>query len=214
VPPAWHGDGGRFSNRFPDLRGRNVLLYLGRFHPHKNLGALLQAWCALCEAEPSAASRWSMLLAGPDQLGHRRDLESAARTMGLRHVHFSDPLYGLDKAAALSACAATVLPSLAEAFSVAALESLAYAKPIVLTVGCKLDVESLGAGMVSEPTSGGLAMALAKLVRWSDAQRAEAGSRGRAAVEESYAWPALVERVLEGYKWVCGEGGRPVQVLP
>lgn len=66
----------------PALKGRKVLLYLGRLHPKKNLGPLLQAWAVL-QKDCSAARNWALAIAGWDQGGYEEELKAQCEELGL-----------------------------------------------------------------------------------------------------------------------------------
>jgi glycosyltransferase involved in cell wall biosynthesis len=58
---------------------RKDFLFLGRIHPVKNLDGLLKAW-------ERARPRGRLIIAGPDDVGHKAELASLAESMGLRIV--------------------------------------------------------------------------------------------------------------------------------
>src|SRR5205823_5529228 len=67
---------------------RNVLLYLGRLHPKKNLPALLQGWKA-ARASSRAGQEWVLVIAGWDQGDHEAQLRQQARELALEDsAHF------------------------------------------------------------------------------------------------------------------------------
>jgi glycosyltransferase involved in cell wall biosynthesis len=94
------------------------------------------------------------------------------------------------------------LPSDGEGFSMAVLEALASATPVLLSRGCHFpEAEAAGAGRVVDATPHDLAEALGPLL--SDTARLAAmGQRGLALVTRDYSWKAVVSRLEEAY----GEG--------
>lgn len=46
----------------------------------------------------------------------------------------------------------------------------------------------------------------------SDEDRLQLGMRGRAWMENEFAWPKLAEMMIDVYRWVSGDGIRPDHV--
>lgn len=150
-----------WSRRNPELQGRRILLYLGRIHAKKGVDLLLDAWARRQDgADPAQAPR--LLLAGP---GGEAWLDAAIRraggTRGQRlagSVIAPGLLRGAEKAAAMAAADAFILPSHQENFSLATAEALAAGKPVLITrkVNIWREVEAAGAGRVAEDTPEGI----------------------------------------------------------
>lgn len=125
-----------------DTRGQDYA-YLGRIHPKKNLGALVEAWEQLATAGDLPAGA-SLTIAG---WGDRRDVaELEARLHdappGLRFV---GPLFGEDKDRLLRGARALVMPSLGEGLPMVALEAWAAGTPLLMSEFCHLP-EGFAAG--------------------------------------------------------------------
>ena len=169
--------------------GRRQILFLGRLHPKKGLPLLVAAWAALGRA----AADWEIVIAGPDELGHRAEVEAQVRAAGLGEaVRFIGPVAGAAKVACLLAADVFVLPSHSEGFSVAILEALAAGLPVVATRACNFPgLTSSGAGWECEPTAESVTGALALALAAGDDARRQRGELGRRLVVENYAWPRL-----------------------
>ncbi|HUL59762.1 MAG TPA: glycosyltransferase [Anaeromyxobacteraceae bacterium] len=208
VPDA--PDRGAFGRAFPVASGRRVLLFLGRIHPKKGLPVLLDAWADLGRAGVLARDGWLLAIAGPDQLGHRAEVEGRARDLGASgSVLFTGPLYGGGKAAALAAASGFVLPSQSEGLPMAVLEALAWRLPALVSRACNVDVEAWRAGLVFDLDAGAVARALGAFLSLTDAERAAMGARGRAEVERRHAWPRVAAELSAVYGWLLGGGGPP-----
>jgi glycosyltransferase involved in cell wall biosynthesis len=195
-----------FDERFGIEAGKRVLLFLSRIHPKKGLSPLLHAW----KAVERQSSGWDLVIAGPDQLGHERDMRALVVKLGIeRNVRFIGPIYGGEKRAALAAAAAFVLPSYSEGFSMAVLEALSWRVPAVVTRACNFDVSAFGGGWVTEPEAGPLSETLRDVLLSTPERLSAMGERGRAQVELKYTWPTVAAQLWNVYEWVRGAGDRP-----
>ncbi|MFT3913257.1 MAG: glycosyltransferase [Anaeromyxobacteraceae bacterium] len=199
--------------RFPSLSPGRLLLFLGRLHPKKGLHVLVDAWARLAKAGTLDREGWSLVVAGPDQLGHEAEVRRDAEARGLGgRVHFVGPLWGEAKAEAFAAADAFALPSYTEGFSIAVLEAMAWRLPVVITRACNFDVEAPGAGLLCEADAASVAAALETLLSRSPAERAALGAAGRALVERAYTWPSVAASLIAVYAWLLGGGARPASV--
>ena len=95
-----------------------------------------------------------------------------------------------------------VLPSLAEATSIAGLEAMACGLPLLGTRvgGIPAIVEDGVSGLLVEPRDpAAMARALETLLV-SPEMRRRMGRAGRASVEASFSWPIIARRTIEAYK--------------
>jgi glycosyltransferase involved in cell wall biosynthesis len=184
-------------SKYPVLRGRNVILFLGRLNPTKGLDILARSFSDASRSSPDTV----LLVAGPDEEGGRRQMESILRYEGVPdRVVFTGMLTDEDKIAALALADLFVLPSYSEGFSIAVLEALASRLPVVITEACNFpEVEEHGAGFVVEPNEEAVSGAIGKLI--SDPYlRASMGEKGRKLVSERYTWQASATIIADLYR--------------
>ncbi|WP_160308987.1 glycosyltransferase [Anaeromyxobacter sp. PSR-1] len=197
------------SRRALEIDGR-VLLFLGRIHPKKGLIPLIRAWSKVAPRRRD----WTLVVAGPDQLGHRAEVEALAFSLGVANrVRFPGPLYGEAKQAALNAAEAFILPSFSEGFSMAVLEAMAARLPVVLTPECNFNVEAFGAGWVTTPEPDSLASTLDAMMGASAYELQTIGERGRREVVANYSWAHVSAKMVELYRWIAGGGTPPDSIL-
>lgn len=179
-------------------KDRKMMLFLGRIHPKKGLPLLLSAWAHA----PRFHAAWEIVIAGPDEEGHRAKLETQIAADGIRDsVRFVGVVGGTDKLAWLQAADLFVLPSHSEGFSVAILESLASRKPVLATHACNFpEIESSGAGWLCDAESHSLARALDAALSAGDAERNQRGLAGRALVERDYTWSAIARKLIDAIR--------------
>jgi glycosyltransferase involved in cell wall biosynthesis len=174
-----------------------VLLFLGRLHPKKGLDLLLQA---LSQTERGQLVH--LVLAGPDPVGYRATLLEQVNRYHLEaRVHFPGMVTGLAKKALLARADAFVLSSYSEGFSIAVLEAMAAAKPVIITRRCYFDrVAEVGCGWVVEPTVAGLTAALSAFLKLPPEERAVMGFKGKTLVEKEYTWSVVARQMHELYR--------------
>lgn len=205
IPPPWIG-------RIP-ARAK-VLLYLGRIHAKKGLDLLLDGWGRA--SNDLAKGNWHLAIAGWGQDAYLSELVHAARYLRNRDsVHFLPPLYGADKAAALTQADAFVLASRSEGLPMAALEAWAAARPLLMTPQCNLpEGLAAGAAVAIEPHATSVAAGLRQLCAMGDQQRNEMGRRGLQLVERRFTWSQSAASLVGVYRWLLGDGPAPACVIP
>lgn len=120
------------NERFPSLKGREVVLFVGRINWVKNLDLLVDAFDRLIKSGRNAV----LLCVGPDSDGHQAELERKAEALGLNdRVIFTGLLQGFDLLSAYARADALALISKKENFGQAAAEALVAGTPIVLSEG-------------------------------------------------------------------------------
>lgn len=177
-----------------------VLLFMGRLHPKKGLDLLIPAFAQVLRRHPEA---W-LVLSGPDSVGYRQVLVKLAHSFQVQdRVLFPGMVTGLYKRALLQRADLFALPSYSEGFSVAVLEALAAAKPVVITQHCYFnEVISAGCGRVVDNSVLHLAQALSDLLDLDCSTRAIVGQRGRELVEQVYTWSSIARQMSDLYQSV------------
>jgi glycosyltransferase involved in cell wall biosynthesis len=131
---AWSSLPGRavLEERFPQVRGREVILFAGRIDWVKNLDRLLEATRLARRSRPRAM----LVCAGPDNTGYRQTLERQAREIGMQeHLLFTGMLQEDELRAAYARADCFALVSKKENFGQTAAEALASGIPVVLSEG-------------------------------------------------------------------------------
>lgn len=192
-------DAESFFARYPHLRGRKIVLFLGRIDPKKGLDHLAAAFAELSR-DPRFAEDLHLVIAGPDLVDYARQVKAMIEAEGVEgRVTFTGMLTGELKLSALAAAAVFALPSRSEGFSMAVLEALAAGCPVVITEACNFAaVAAERAGLVIKGGAEELRAALGELL--GDEQlRGEMGDRGRRMVSREYHWPVLAGQLSGVY---------------
>ncbi len=96
----------------------------------------------------------------------------------------------------------------------AVLEAWSYGLPVLMTDACNLpEGFAAGAALRTEPEVVPMAGALRCLMAMSDADRRAMGARGRALVQERFAWPRVARQMKTVYEWLLGGGPPPSCVM-
>jgi glycosyltransferase involved in cell wall biosynthesis len=148
-PPAQLTGSEWLTKRFPELKNKRLVVYLGRICRSKACDTLLRAFAATHENH----SDLRLVISGPDFEGWQPDLMRLADELGIGpKVVWTGPVYGDQKWEVLRAAELFVLPSHCETFPVSVLESLAAKTPVLLTnkVGIYREIRDDRAGLVCE----------------------------------------------------------------
>ena len=118
-----------FYKKFPKLKGKKFLLYLGRFHEKKGCEILLKALKKLSDEN----IKFNILIAGPDNDYKKKLIELSKNYNLTKQIHWSGMLLKNLKWGAISLSKAMVLSSHGENFGVSIVESLSCSKPVLST---------------------------------------------------------------------------------
>lgn len=197
-----HIDPEPFFWTFPSLRGKRIVLFLGRIHFKKGLDILIEAWATLAKKWPEA----HLVLAGPDFEATRANIEVLISERGLdERVLFTGMLRDEIKWSALAAAQCYILPSYSEGLSVSTLEAMGAGLPVIVTQQCNLpEVAKFEAGWVIQPEADQVAAALSEFLQNSESVNQQIGNRGRLLVAEQYNWSLVAKKMSAVYQWVQG----------
>jgi glycosyltransferase involved in cell wall biosynthesis len=180
-------------------------LFLSRINPKKGLLNLVEAWSLV---RPPG---WRVTIAGPDEGGHRRQVEEAIAAAGLGQVFqfvgskIDDEKWDLFRQSDLF-----VLPSFSENFGLVVGEALGIGLPVVTTRATpwgELITHRCGwwVGVGAEP----LAAALREATSASEEDLREMGARGQRLIAEKYSWEVAARKIHDVYEWMVGAVPRP-----
>ena len=175
-------------------------LFIGRIHPKKGLSLLIEAWRQV------GPENWRVRIIGPDELGHRADLEDQVKKAGLAGIwSFTGPLEGSAKWQAMREADLFILPTHSENFGIVVAEALAAGLPVITTTGAPwagLRIHECGWWVAPEISA--LATALLSATRLPAEDLRKMGKRGLEWVKEEFAWPRIARAMLQSYEDIIG----------
>jgi glycosyltransferase involved in cell wall biosynthesis len=189
-------DPGAFRGMHPEVGSAPYVLFLGRLHYKKGLDILASAFAAIAGKHPEVR----LVVAGPDE-GARGAFESQISAAGLQgRVHLIGPVSGTEKRAAFVDSACFCLPSRQEGFSIAILEAMACARPVVISEECHFpEVAEANAGVVVPLEASAIARALDKIL-CDPELGTRMGQAGRAMVFDRFTWAAASGMLIAAYE--------------
>ena len=222
APPLGAGQKSAASGRrsvVPSSAQRRTVLFLGRLHPVKGLARLVNAWAQIQNTVVSGQrsvsfSNWQLVLAGPDEGGYRRGLESLVAELGCgNNVVFAGQLDHRQKWAALAAADLFVMPSDFENFGTAIVEAMLTGLPVVTTTGTPWkELPAEGVGWCVSPAVDALSGALREALAMPEENRQSMGQRA-ADFAKRFRPKQVAADLIQVYQWLLGQGERPKCVV-
>lgn len=197
---------GAFRDRLALTPNTALLAFLGRINPIKGLGVLIQSLGLVLESMPDTV----LAIAGPDENGHKHELQSLARQLGISNrIKWVGTLCGNDKFAFLRDADLFVLPSFSDSFGLAALEAMAIGCPVLVSdhVGLAPEILAANAGYVSPTDVELLAKRILMALSESETRQAYSAS-ARELIRKHYNADAIAQQMLDAYGR-CILGARP-----
>lgn len=187
-----------FFEKYPALRGRRFLLFLGRVHPKKGVGYLLEAYAAIHGA---AADGPVLAIAGPSaDEAYLQSLRDLAQRLGIaERVHWLGLVTGDVKWGALRAGEAFVLISHQENFGMAVVEALACGTPVLISRAINIwhEIVADGAGVAVSDDAAGAVEALRRWQALTDAQRAAMARAAEGCFQRRFAIGPAARHMVE-----------------
>ena len=187
------------------------LLFLSTIYRKKNLPCLAHAWVRCTSGFPD----WRLVITGQelddDRSVAQRILEDAH---AMDRVTFTGPVSVELKRQLLANCDLYCLPTFGENWGVAIVEAMAAGLPVITSVTTPWGVlrrENAGwwIDVGLEPLCAALEDAMAR----EPAALRAMGARGKAVIQQRYAWPQIVQQMRSVYAWLLGRGEKPSCVL-
>jgi glycosyltransferase involved in cell wall biosynthesis len=183
-----------FLMQYPHLRDRRVALYMGRIHPKKGCDLLIEAFATVLGEHPE----WSLVIAGPDQVGWREQLNCRAERLRIAsRITWTGMLSGSLKWGAFRAAEIFVLPSHQENFGIAIVEALAASVPTLISnkVNIWREIERDGGGVIAADDLQGSCELLRSYLMMSEGQKFSMRQRAYRCFEQRFEIGKVAERL-------------------
>jgi glycosyltransferase involved in cell wall biosynthesis len=184
-----------FFNRFPELRDKRLILFVGRIHPKKGCDLLLEAFARVSHRDSTV----HLVLVGPDRDGWQRKLQRQVVEPGLKHrITWAGMLSGDVKWGAFHAAEVFALPSHSENFGFVVAEAMACGAPVLISdkVNIWPEVEATGGGFVASDDLSGATELLERWLRLTPDEREKTRRRSQEGFAERFALHATLERFV------------------
>jgi glycosyltransferase involved in cell wall biosynthesis len=192
-----------FFERYPDLRGKRLALFMSRIHPKKGCDLVIGSFAQVLAADRD----WRLVLAGPNQVGWRQNLEALAGRLNISHrITWTGMLEGDVKWGALRASEMLVLPSHQENFGIVVAEALACGTPVLISdqVNIWREISDAGAGLVQPDDIHG---ACELLKQWSNLTESDRRLMQKRAIEcfaQKFEVTRATKDLLRALAGICG----------
>ncbi len=196
---------GSFRRNHRELSDKKLIVSLGRLAPQKGLDLLIKAFAGVAKTLEDA----HLVIAGPDELGHRRTVERWLKTAGVEsRTTLTGPLYGEEKLRLLADTDLWVLPSYAENFGIAVVEALACGLPVIISdrVGIADEVAKAGAGVVVPCDADALESAMLAVLANASLRRTLCRN-GPSLVRSRYTWDYGARQMIGSYEEILSARG-------
>lgn len=197
IPALAQGASG-VGERDTGKEAQKTALFVGRIYPVKGLPMLVEAWARV---RPGG---WRLQIVGPDEAGHRAEVEKAVSAAGLGDViSFLGPAHGEAKRLLFLNADLFVLPTHSENFGMAIGEALAHGLPVLTTSAAPWPMlPERGCGWSVDATVEGIVQGLREATSLDSTTLQAMGAKGRAFVEAEFAWKRVAGEFVALYEEV------------
>lgn len=184
-------------------------LFLSRIHKKKGVLNLIAAWGRV---RPRG---WRLVIAGPDDGGHRAEVEALIAREALGDgIELAGPIGDEAKWALYKNSDLFVLPTFSENFGIVVAEALATGVPVITTTGAPWrDLVTNECGWWIDPTVDALEGALREATTLPPDQLGVMGSRGRSYAHREFSWSNSAAALRDTYHWLIHGGSPPACVV-
>ena len=189
---------GSFKSKYPHLKDKKYILFLGRIHKQKGIDLLIEAFKLISNKYKDLY----LIIAGPDSIGYKKEVERfLAGNNLLNKVVFTGMLSGKDKLAAYVDAEMFVLPSYFENFGMSVIEAMACGIPVIVSnrVGIYKEIEASNAGIVVDLQPENLYKEIKNLLENPNLEY-KVSTNGKQLVKEKYDIYNVAVMMYDAYK--------------
>jgi glycosyltransferase involved in cell wall biosynthesis len=155
------------------------------------------------------------MIVGPDEVGHRGEVEQLVGALGLQQsICFRGEARDEERSRMYGGSELFILPSFSENFGLVIGEALAHGVPVITTRATPWpELERERCGWWIEVGVEPLVKALTEAVQLPREALTRMGERGRRLIKRRYSWERAGEEMAEVYGWMLGRRKRPECVM-
>lgn len=187
---------GQFKEK-SNLKGKRMVLFLGRIHKIKGLAFLVESFSELSKETEDVV----LVVAGPDD-GYEEELRGLISSLGCSgKVKFTGYIGGQEKLSAYVDADVLVYPSIYEVFGLVPFEAIMCGTPVIVTddCGCSDWIKESGAGcLVKYGDVSGLKETIMKCLT-DNAEVKKMVQPGREYIGNNLDWAQVVRKVEDVY---------------
>jgi glycosyltransferase involved in cell wall biosynthesis len=160
-PPRGQFNPDAFIEKYPNLRGKRIMLFMSRIHEKKGCDLAIEGFAKVL----GKSDEWQLVIAGPDGGGLKARLIELAEELGVANkITWPGMIRDDLKWSCLETAEVFLLPSHQENFGIVVAEALASSLPVLISnkVNIWREVEQAGAGIVEEDSLEGVCRQLRK----------------------------------------------------
>jgi len=201
---GWKGDADAqrklFYEKFPGLRDKRLLLFLGRIHEKKGGDLLVEAFHRFISER--AESDFHLVMAGPNDNAFARKLQKMIKSYGMEdRVTWTGLVEGDVKWGTFQAADAFILPSHQENFGISVAEALSASLPVLISnkVNIWREIEEHGAGLIESDDLEGTYRLLTRWMEMDPQEREKTRTKARACFLEHFEIMGAAKSLLKVY---------------
>ena len=183
-------------DRFSELRGKRVFLFLSRIHEKKGCDLLLRAFAKVAASDESIR----LVFAGPDQTGWVSDLKALGEKLGISdRLLWTGMISGDLKWGMIRLAEVFILPSHQENFGIAVAEALACGTPVLISnkVNIWREIEEDGGGIVENDDLPGTVRLIEKWIALPAQQRAAMREKARRCFQSRFEVAKAADSIVQ-----------------
>lgn len=192
-----------FSKRFPVLKDRKIILFLGRLHYKKQPDLLIQAFAESFKVDSNSY----LVLAGPGEPAYLKKLKQLAEDLKIQNqIIFTGNLEREAVREAYVAAHLFVLPSLQENFGLSVVEAMAAGCPVLVSdkVNFSKEIREAQAGVICLPTLEAVTSGMISILK-DENRRQEIGEKGQRLILQRFTWDKVIKDLMGTYKAILAK---------
>ena len=173
------------------------ICWVGVLRDYKNIDKLIYS-TQYIPSELLEKIRFKII--GPDHAGNLEKYRELARHLNvLDHFNFTGPLYGAEKFKGILSSDLYIMPSEIDEISLAVLDAMACAKPIIATRQCHLTYYMAHDFLeMCEPFPEDISDAIVRMIKRRQDWH-EMGVRAKALAETQFSWNTIAKQIIKFY---------------